>query len=103
LDSDKTGEKSLSATQELKPPTVADVIEVFQLFREDLLKQIDKRDENVVASMQKMASDFLAEYTRLAAADHDHVIKIANLERRMNDFATELTALKLKVERVGKP
>lgn len=94
---------SFSVTQELKSPTVADVLEVFGHFRDDLLAQIDKRDENVLKLVQKTASDTLAEYARLAEQGHDHAVRLKKaedeieaLKKRLNELSSEVTTLKIR-------
>lgn len=111
LDSEKPADgkaTSLSATQELKPPTAADVLEVFQLFQDNLLERIDKRDETFLKLVQKTTSDTLAEYARLAEQSHDHSVRldkaesaIEELKKKINELSSEVTTLKLKSGRAS--
>lgn len=98
--------KSLSATQEIQPPTAADVLEVFQHFRGDLLARIDKRDENILKLIQKSLSEVLREYARtnkraddLEKRVYENEKQIDALNRRHNELSSEVTTLKMKVER----
>lgn len=112
LDTKQSGEPeegkatSLSVTQELKPPTVADVIEVFGHFEKSLLERIDKRDENFLRLIQKTVSETLGQYTRLAEQGHDHAVRLEKaevaievLKKQLNELTSEVQTLKLKVER----
>jgi DNA-binding SARP family transcriptional activator len=95
---------SLSATQELAPPTAADVLEVFQLFQANLLDRIDDRDENVLKAIRGIISDVLEQYQKQTARADDHEKRIKELERwleifkhRYNEIANEVATLKLKL------
>ncbi len=98
---------SLSTTQEIAPPTAADVLEVFQHFQINLLERIDDRDENVLKAIRGIISDVLEQYQKQTARADDHEKRIKELERwleifrqRYNEIASEVATLKLKMKRV---
>jgi hypothetical protein len=99
--------KSLSATQEIQPPTAADVLEVFAHFQASLLGRIDERDENVLKAIRGIISDVLEQYQKQTARSDDHEKRLKELERwleifkdRYNTMASELTSLRLKIKRL---
>lgn len=98
---------SLSVTQELAPPTAADVLEVFSHFQDDLLRRIDQRDANVLKAIRGIVSDVLDQYQKQTARSDDHERRIKEQERSMtiskeryNELASEVATLKIKVKRL---
>jgi archaellum component FlaC len=90
---------SLSTTQELKPPTVADVLEVFQRFQDSILDRIDQRDRSVLVNIQKIVSDVAAQYQRQTERSDDHERRIKSLETKYHELANDVATMKLKSER----
>ena len=97
---------SLSATQEIAQPTVADVMEVFHHFQADILQRIDKRDENVLTALRTILSDVLKQYQTQTSRSDDHERRIRALEKALerirdqhNEIASEVTTLKIKANR----
>lgn len=95
---------SLSSTQELTPPTAADVLEVFQHFQEQLLSRIDVRDGQVLKLFQKATSEVLEQYTRMARTTNEHEHRLGRIEdavedlrRKHNELVSEMQAIKLRV------
>jgi peptidoglycan hydrolase CwlO-like protein len=91
-------------TQPLKPPTAADVLEVFAHFQEGLLKRIDERDENVLKLIQKTVSDLLEDNHKLHLRSDDHEKRInqhsrdiEELQKKHNEIKNELQTLKLRL------
>lgn len=90
---------SLSVTQEIAPPTAADVLEVFQHFQASILDRIDERDEHVLRALRGILSNVLEQYQRTQARTDDHERRLQGLEKLYNELASEIMAIKLKTKR----
>lgn len=94
-------------TQPIPAPTASDVLEVFGHFRQDLLGRIDERDKNVLALIQNIINDLLAENRRIIQRGDDHEKRIAansrdieELRKKQSELASEVQAVKLALKRV---
>lgn len=102
---------SFEKTQPIRPPTVEDVLEVFGHFRQDLIEQIDKRDERILLAVHDIRSIIAEHYQRETARgdEHtklirkeiergdDHAKWIQQLRNRSHRFATEQQTLSIRL------
>lgn len=98
-------------TQPIHPPTVEDVLVVFGLFRQDLLGQIDKRDERILLAIRDIGTTISAHYQRETARGDrtekglreetkrgdEHAKMIGQLRKRTHKLSSEQQALNIRL------
>lgn len=84
-------------TQPIKTPTVEDVLEVFGHFRQDLLEQIDKRDEHVLLVIQDIGTKIFDHYERETKRADDHARWIEQLRKRTHKLSSTQQTVNIRL------
>jgi hypothetical protein len=81
----KTGEglPDFRATQPMPPPTAEDVLDVFSHFRQDLIDQIDKRDERILMAIRDIGSQIVAHYERSTKRADEQAKKLVEQDKQI--------------------
>lgn len=89
--------ESFGKTQPIKPPSVEDVLEVFGHFRQDLIGQIDKRDERILLAVHDIRSMIAEHYQRETTRGDEHAKWLRQLRNRSHKLSTEQQALSIRL------
>lgn len=87
-------------TQPIKPPTVEDVLEVFGHFRQDLLDQIDKRDESILLAIQDIGTKIFDHYERETKRSDEHARWIKQLRHRTHKLSSGQQAINIRLAQI---
>jgi len=86
--------ESFGKTQPIKSPSVEDVLEVFGHFRQDLIGQIDKRDERILLAVHDIRSMIAEHYQRETQRGDEHAKLIRDEAKRGDEHAKWLRQLR---------
>lgn len=90
----------LRVTQPIPPPTAEDVLTVFGHFREDLLKQIDTRDERILMAIQDVGSQILDFYERETKRGDEQDRWIRELRQRTHRLSGGQQTIELRLDEI---
>jgi hypothetical protein len=91
---------SFGKTQPIKPPTAEDVIEIFGHFKQDLLGQIDKRDERILLVVHDIRTMIVEHYQRETQRGDEHAKWIKQLRNRTHKLSTEQQTINLRLAEI---
>lgn len=93
--------EAFGKTQPIRPPTVEDVLDVFGHFRQDLLGQIDKRDERILQAIKDIGAHIAEHYARETARGDEHSRLIRNETKRGDEHARMINHLRKRTHKIS--
>lgn len=92
--------ESFAKTQPIRPPTAEDVIEIFGHFRQDLLGQIDQRDERILLAVKDIGTLIAEHYERETKRADEHARWITLLRERTHKLSNAQQELDLRLAEI---
>lgn len=89
--------ENFGKTQPIRPPTAEDVIEIFGHFRQDLLGQIDKRDERILLAVKDIGTLIAEHYERETKRGDEHAKLIGQLRKRTHKLSGDQQAINIRL------